>query len=42
MTVVPHGVDHGVYGLLNVVKGHGVRILRLTRTLKLPLKARSS
>ena len=42
MTVVAYGVDHGVDGLLNVVKGYGVRIFRLTRTLKLPLKARSS
>ena len=41
MTVVPHGVDHGVDRLLNVVKGYGVRILRLTHIIKDPLKARS-
>ena len=37
MTLVPHGVDHGVDGLLNVVKGHGIRILMPTHTLKDPL-----
>ena len=42
MTVVAYGVDHGVDRLLNVVKGDGIRILMLTHTLKLPLKARSS
>ena len=42
MTVVAYGVDHGVDGILNVVKGDGIRILRLTHTLKDPLKTRSS
>ena len=37
MTVVAYGVDHGVDRLLNVVKGDGVRILRLTSPLKTPL-----
>ena len=37
MTVVAYGVDHGVDRLLNVVKGYGVRILRLTTPLKTPL-----
>ena len=36
MTLVPDGVDHGVDGLLTVVKGYGVRILRLTHPLKSP------
>ena len=42
MTVVAYGVDHGVDRLLNVVRGDGVRILRLTHPLKGPLKPRSS
>ena len=42
MTVVAYGIDHGVDGLLNVVKGHGIRIFMLTHTLKDPLKTRSS
>ncbi len=42
MTVVAYGVDHGVDRLLNVVKGDGVRILRLTHPLKGPLKPRFS
>jgi len=42
MTLVPHGVDHGVDDLLNVVKSDGIRILILTYTLKDPLKPRSS
>jgi len=42
MTLAAYGVDHGVDGLLNVVKGHGIRILRLTHTLKHPFKPRSS
>ena len=37
MTVVAYGVDHGVDRLLNVVKGDGARILRLTTPLKTPL-----
>ena len=36
MTVVAYGVDHGVDRLLNVVKGSGVRILRLRHTLNTP------
>ena len=36
MTVVAYGVDHGVDRLLNVVKGDGVRILRLRHTLNTP------
>ena len=36
MSVVPHGVDHGVDRLLNVVKGYGIRILRLTQPLNTP------
>jgi len=34
MTLAAYGVDHGVDDLLNVVKGHGIRILRLTHTLQ--------
>ena len=34
--MVAYGVDHGVDGLLNVVKGYGVRILRLRHTLNTP------
>ena len=30
MTVVAYGVDHGVDGLLNVVKGHGKTLDTLT------------
>jgi len=36
MTVVAYGVDHGVDDLLNVVRGDGVRILRLTKPLNTP------
>jgi len=42
MTVVAYGVDHGVDGLLNVVKSDGIRILKLTHTLKHPFRPRSS
>ena len=27
MTLVPHGVDHGIDRLLNVVKGYGIDTL---------------
>jgi hypothetical protein len=38
MTLVACGVDHGVDGLLNVVKSEGIRTLILTYALKDPLK----